>query len=319
MNRKPTPKPDLPSIRLYASGIMTTPPPRSIGNPEAFKDTKRGKITGWSAHSRHRLRLYMLTHQPAVECREYGLTLTIPGPPPDVETMRRLWSTYCREVARMGLGMIWRLEIQKRGSPHWHCILHEPVGSRVSPEGNEGDTRDSAVLHRMGQSGWAAYMLWHETLKKMGPVVHQSAAGEPIQYAHRMQIPGADRHSAMLDKLDDQANAWAWRRYLQDHASKAKQEQVAQGFGRHWGVVGRALYVQHLPDTIRFRDHREWYRLLRWLQRLVTGTVRCDKAPFGRKVAPRRYRGYNGRSVWFSNPAVADRMAAYILNNPSPP
>jgi hypothetical protein len=132
----------------------------------------------------------------------------------------------------------------------------------------------------------------------------------------RSQITGADTRSFNL-QLDDSSSGdrWAWRRYMQDHASKAKQEQVAEGFGRHWGVVGRGRYRLVAPQAVVTLDDPEYFRVVRWLQRMVSGMTKCPKVPFGSKRGFRQRRGTHGKSVWFSNPSTVSRLIDLALQS----
>lgn len=273
------------------------------------KGTKRGKVVEWSVNSRLRLRRYMLTHEPVVPSHEANVTLTIPGPPPSVEEVKHLWKYYCREVQRCGWSSIWRMEIQKRGAIHWHMIITIPK--------RQGEADEIIWEH------WVSITeLWFRSLDQLGKVEHHcemfGREGDYI-FNSRSDIPNADviGASAVFDKNHND-NKWAWRRYMQDHASKSKQEQIAVGFGRHWGVVGRNGYKSSTPDYVTGVSDAEYFRVVRWLQRMVSGTIRCKKAPFGSRKAKRNRRGTHGQSVWFSNPATVRRFVdlAQALTSP---
>lgn len=294
--KKPTSRRVDPSIVIHKAGVMTHAPSARL-QPNK-RGTKRGTIREWSAHSRLRLRRFMLTHEPATKSMEANVTLTIPGPPPAVDEIKTLWKYFSREIQRLGFSAVWRMEVQARGSVHWHMILTIPMAGVVPAEWCE---------HWMTITD-----LWTKSLKQLGPVDHQCKINgrESIySFQSRADIPGADQYASHIqfDHKQD-GDRWAWRRYMQDHASKSKQEQIAEGFGRHWGVIGRRGYVCVVPQSVESVTDPEYFRVVRWLQRLTTGTVRCDKAVFGRKRGKRNKRGKHGRSVWFSNPATVQRL-----------
>ena len=120
----------------------------------------------------------------------------------------------------------------------------------------------------------------------------------------------------------------AWLRYLQDHATKAKQEQIAEGFGRHWGVVGRSKFVELEPDQEKafscrdsyFRFWRAYHRLTRpvmsyKVRREKTG-VKFAGRPFGGKsLGWSSNRGIYGQSVWFSRPETVRRIMEWAENS----
>lgn len=311
---KSTPRKQAPSIIIHKHGFMTQAP--SLPYPLEHGTTKRGSIKGWSARSRMRLRRWMLTHEPSIPCYEFGVTLTVPGPAIETEQMKSLWKSASREIERNGWSGVWRLEIQKRGQPHWHLILHVP---RV------GDGAGGAVIH-IGDEAIQALMymrlsdLWRKALDQLGPVDHECTInGTRSLYSmkSRWDIPGAEKHSIDCKQVRDDEGSH-WRRYIQDHTSKAKQAQVADGYGRHWGIIGRKLYVLNAPRSVEALSDKSYYRVVRWLQRMVSGTHKCPKAPFGRKRSSRSRRGRIGRSVWFGNIETINRLITHA-NDSFPP
>ena len=285
---------------------MTNAPSARL--PPTKRGTQRGKVVGWSAKSRMRLRRYLLMHEPAQDSIEGNLTLTIPGDPVTVEQMRSLWKLFCREVQRRGWSMVWRMEVQKRGQPHWHCVLTLPDAHTVQHD-------PTARLLAWDQ----CRRLWLRCLDSLGPVtwtgyLPEARTSGTFDLQSRSDIPQADVRGFNLQIEDSESeNRWAWRRYLQDHASKAKQEQIAEGFGRHWGVVGRGRYRLVTPQEVVRLNDAEYFRVVRWLQRMVSGMTKCSKAPFGSKRGYRQRRGTHGKSVWFSNPETVSRLIRLAL------
>lgn len=265
------------------------------------KGAKRGSIVGWSRHSRKRLRRFLLMFEPAARhYNEANITLTVPGPPLTVVEMRKLWKDFSRSYQKLGWSAVWRMEVQKRGAVHWHMVA-------TIPSQNDSPAR----MPDLSLSFWTIKDLWSDSIKKLGSCTHSCKInGEQGTWVfdNRMWIPGADEFSShvVLD-VKNEGDRWAWRRYMQDHASKGKQEQIAEGFGRHWGVIGRKGYKVNVPKVQKLSD-QEYFRFVRWMQRLCSGTVRADLAPFGRKRGKRQHRGTRGTSVWFSNPYTASRL-----------
>ena len=251
-------------------------------------------------------------HEPIGDVYEFNVSLTVPGPVLTVDEMRKLWLKFSQLLQKSGRSGIWRLEVQERGAVHWHMIVHTPK-----------DLVEKAPVLDIGM-----YLpdMWKVAVNCLGTCVHSCKDwdGNPGEYTFekRSQIPWAfDVPDWALMKRGTRARAidvqlspdsddkrWAWRRYMQDHASKAKQEQIADGFGRHWGVIGRASYGLVAPSLMEDLGDAQFFAVIRWMQRMISGTVRADKAPFGRKRGSRRHRGTHGRSVWFSRPAVVARM-----------
>lgn len=118
-------------------------------------------------------------------------------------------------------------------------------------------------------------------------------------------MPGAREHSAVVDC--GQESHGAWLRYLQDHASKRKQEQSAAGAGRQWGIIGRRWFVERVPSEVCALDDAAFWRFLRVYQRLCTPS-RPAPCVFGRRLGYRPQRGNWGASVWFSRPSTVRRL-----------
>ena len=137
--------------------------------------------------------------------------------------------------------------------------------------------------------------------------------------------PGASLYS-----VDVQTQGWkgAWLRYLQDHATKAKQAQIAQGFGRHWGVVGRKAFREIAPSSEMvftckasyFRFWRAYHRLTRPVMMYRLRREKCVEKfkfrPFrGKSLGWSSTRGVYGNSVWFSKPDTVRRLFEWAENS----
>lgn len=310
------------SIALYTHGFEVMAP--TMRTPPPVRGTSRGEIVGWSAHSRLRFRRWLLMHEPVGDAFEYNVTLTVPGPPLSPAEMRKLWHRFSVDLKRSGRSAVWRLEVQARGSVHWHLIMSVPkdIAGKIAK-----DQPAYPVLERL-----VVEKYWKQALDSLGPVKCESVSWDfetdpsrrkkqVFEFPSRSQIPfafeipdwalgpGSKTRAVDCVQAPPGTEQWAWRRYMQDHASKAKQEQIAQGFGRHWGVIGRSRYKAAFPDFFEALTVPQIDAVLRWLQHLTGGTVKAPRAPFGYKRAPRRtYRGKHGRSVWFSRPDTIRRM-----------
>ena len=305
-----------PSIETFKGGV------RIIGLRCHGKGNdlppKRGDVKGWSTASRKRMRDFLLTHEPVDGLQSFGVTLTIPGNrlaadertvvAPSPLECRRLLDHFAKNyVVRNGCGMVWRLEIQKRGVAHWHCILAAPRGAEHKGERMAIDC--------------AVRMWWLDALRQLGKHrFAQTWKGREVIVGpcYHGQIPGADRKA--VDVQGDGGRG-AWLRYLQDHATKAKQEQIAEGFGRHWGVVGRTKFAEQQPDgemvfssrESYFRFWRAYHRLTRpvmsyRIRRETTGGKFSSRPFDGRSLGWSSNRGIYGTSVWFSRPDVVAQL-----------
>ena len=287
------------TISFYQKGLalcgVTAP-----GNPSGYRGetpSKRGSIRSFSKSSSRRMREALLTHSAPDGWRVFGVCLTIPGDPPSVSDSKRLWErfkTWCKDQGMCGF---WRLEIQQRGALHWHLILC------VNPERySEADRRRMRAQLREDIQG-----KWFALLDDMGPAYSTTSTivWGPVL---RSCLPGADARA--VDVQEDSGTSKGLR-YLNDHTTKAKREQIAENCGRHWGYINRPLLVRSDPLRIEALSPAAWSKFLRALQRLATPMRRCDKAPFGRKRGWRCSRGTWGRSVWFSKSETVDRLITW--------
>ncbi|HIJ69317.1 MAG TPA: hypothetical protein HPP57_07415 [Deltaproteobacteria bacterium] len=121
--------------------------------------------------------------------------------------------------------------------------------------------------------------MWQDQLRALGPfdfnppIPMESVKHGPYSLSHvdnLMAWPGANLHAVDIKK---QGDSGAWMRYMQDHASKAKQEQVAVNCGRQWGVVGRKRFKKCLPSEVYTLTDSQRDKFLRGLQRLSTPRV----------------------------------------------
>lgn len=279
-----------PEVAIYSTGVMLQAGGVHIGNPDGKGGGKRGAVIGWSTASRRRMRQALLTLGAPEGWRVGGLSCTIPPPSMTPEAARALWADFSLRMVKAGMGMIWRMEVQRRGALHWHALV-------------------------IGEHPGDAVILWHDALRRAGPVTFDppyrgSDPERPWKIAvssaaSRMGVPGAAEHAGQLT-VDDYSGAWL--RYLQDHASKAKQEQIGVGMGRHWGVVGRKFFAQILPAEVCELTPSQYARVRRAYERLATARIRDDRALFGRRAGYPVRRGRRGRAVCFCKPETVKRM-----------
>jgi len=326
------------SIELYSGGVALNGVRGMRG--KAGPGGKRGKIAGWSSASRRRMREFMLTHRASVPCIEVGVTFTIPGPVLPASKVSELWRDWCRKAQKQGWGVVWRVELQGRGQRHWHCLASVPIAALEWLDalgGARGFERPTAVdmsvpLSTADGAGYRRWQelaacccvrqSWSEAITRLGsfsfnPSLHVGS----IEIGHiddLMEWPSA-RERACDVQVDEGRGAWL--RYLQDHATKRKQSQLAVNVGRHWGVIGRGLYARVIPEAVfAFDDDRHWWRFLRAYQRLCTPVLR-DKRPegkvcvFGKRLGGRVRRGAWGRSIWYSRPETVERLARWAASS----
>jgi len=231
------------------------------------------------------MRGYLVKHGPPEGWKSWGITLTIPGAAiPSKAAIRGLWYEFSKAILRRGWAMVWRLEVQTRGMPHWHCLLITP-----------GDEDRSSV------SKW----LWHRWASFVDRL-------EPDFQRSRMR--GTGNRMISVEGDSDRGGPGIWKRYLQDHASKVKAEQVADGWGRHWGIVGRRLFVLIVPRVVDMtRRTGEYARVLRCLRRMWRRRVHDERFPFGSRLGrgPRRGRIGTGVAAVFGRVETVERLLAW--------
>lgn len=230
--------PKLPNIRSYDKGLHVAGysahiPPSNI--------SKRGEVKDWSRGSRRRMRRALMRLNPPDGWSTVSLDLTVPPLASgsdrvtiDQEETKLLWKRFCDRLNRDGLASVWRLEIQQRqrtkrrdirGIPQPHWHLILCV-----PPGYD--------LERL-RSHWLSCL------------------------QDRGHVAGAGVFAVNVSFCDDWISGRM--RYILDHASKSKAEQVANGWGRHWGVTGRKVWVEDLGENVDLSEgERVWlFRLLR--------------------------------------------------------
>jgi len=338
---KNTPSGRKKSIAFYDGGVETDGN-HIIGNPSGKGGGKRSKIKGWSKASRRRMRKAMLTMRTPKTDVEIGATLTIPGPVLPVKDAKKLWQRFCRELERGGSSCIWRMEIQERGQLHFHIISGvDPAGiagigevkasahPAVNPpscahpvpyhDQKEWGDSDAAELWRRHYCKVYLAQLWDETLEWLGPrdfnPPHRTKGGATFTHVENLlELPGAEYFAVCVQTVDECKGAWL--RYMQDHASKQKQGQIAEGFGRHWGIVGRRRYNVVFPERIVELSDAQYWRFLRAFQRLATPQRKAPAAPFGRRLGGRVRRGTWGKCPWFSRPGTVGRLVDWAAKTP---
>ena len=285
-------------VEIYSDGARLTAPPCGGKNDQSGKH-KRGVIVGWSKSSRRRMRDFLLTHTVPAGWVACAVTFTIPGYPMELSDVKRLWQNWRVRANRLSLCAVWRIEIQKRGQLHWHLIV-----------GFDGEP--AAAQRQIVQS-------WHKALRSMGELgfKYLGSASDPREFemvtfkGNPMDWKGAEKYSAKVDVFPNQLGPW--KRYLQDHTTKSKQEQIPENIGRHWGKINSKLFVEALPNRASTLSNKEYARFLRAYNRLCTPYIRCHGALFGRRRGYSAKRGRYGQTVVFSMPETVGRLLDWAV------
>jgi hypothetical protein len=219
-----------------------------------------------------------------------------------------MWGRFCFEVQRQGWAMVWRLELQARKQPHWHtCFYVKPDGL---PDEFEPNTQPAA--------DWLKYTLWRywaRALNVVGTAEWFDKRRNRTFLCLRSDVPFADHYSIDV-QWNEGPDSEKWRRYLLDHASKSKQEQVATAIGRHWGIVGRSRFVEVAPDRVEQLSDEASEHVLRALQKIQRRRVKDKGAdgksgPWATKLGFRSRAGVQGESVWNGQGTNAARLVEW--------
>lgn len=111
------------TIKLHANGLRIAEPAYSDCRITfTNKLSTRGKITTFSSKSAHRLRELLLDID---FTRSWAICLTLPRLSDDFNVdFSDFWHSFaCFYRSRFPNAFIWRVELQKRGVPHWHLVF----------------------------------------------------------------------------------------------------------------------------------------------------------------------------------------------------
>ena len=336
--RKEQAQPKQPTVSYYPTkGVMLRAMTKAP-NPTGEGGGIRGKVKGWSKASRRRMRNALLTHSTGTEYITVGASFTIPGPVMETRDAQQLFKAWCYRCRDLVLAAIWRVELQPRGQLHWHAIVHVPRASLRWRDGfgdcngAERPEQDSVWGDKSGKvhgsaeavkrwEEWAAACKvsrsWEHVLTARGaesfsPAYENKRGMQITHVSSRMAIPGADRHAANC-KVGNGENG-KWLRYLQDHSTKAKQEQIAENVGRHWGIIGRKHFTIDESAGSDELTEQQYDRFLRAMQRWSTPTIHDKRSVFGTRKGWRTKRGKMGASVWFSDTETVKRMVQWAMS-----
>lgn len=118
-----------PTITLTTGGSLTKLRAAKIPRPSSAP-ARRGKITGFSAAARKRLiELLASLNRKRLDRLPLFVTLTYPRVWPDEPTVwKRHLDTWLKRLERKyeRTAVIWKLEFQSRGAPHFHLLVFGP-------------------------------------------------------------------------------------------------------------------------------------------------------------------------------------------------
>lgn len=100
-------------------------PPRHVSTHQR---AKRDVIRGWSPSSTRRLTKWLYSVEAArLTGHGYAVTLTMRDTPPDRDSLDRAFRSLMKRYDRLGvLRVQWVMEMQRRGTPHYHLAVYTP-------------------------------------------------------------------------------------------------------------------------------------------------------------------------------------------------
>jgi hypothetical protein len=215
----------------------------------------------------------------------WDVTLTVPGEisPEDWDALKR---RMFKRWERAGIAVVWRVELQKRGTPHLHCVVWTPAEMPM-------EKRNELL-----------YVAWWECLP------------EEKRFA-----PGAWKHAAHVKgPYTDIEQSPKWLAYVAAHASKRKKEQLGWK-GKQWGRVNEHLFREReamLSVELTIEEERQFKRLL---SRYLHARSRQHRQKLMRKgIKPkarlRRMFFPNGcKTTRIMEPSIVMRMVEHVKGN----
>ncbi len=250
----------------YPMAVRQFREPSVIDVPSCVQEgILRGSIRGFSRHSRLRLREFLATQTLDGELfGVFGVCLTVPWR--DLS----LGSAHCAYKAAWNRlkasfafrfpnsGAVFRHELQTRKMPHCHMVLYL----------SSDDLTACADVRQYLTEVFG--MMW---LKAMA---YQLYGGDAC---------GFSSHGVKVDLLLDNV---AMFRYVSDHASKHKREQLGY-IGKQWGVFNRSAF--RAVDNVRldFPDLISRNVFFRQVAKCVRFRVKSPSSPFGTKLSRKNY------------------------------
>lgn len=191
-------------LHIYTDGVVFNPQRGRIKSSakDSVKPSHRGKVEGFSSASCRRLKAALMKmYVPG--CDRVAITYTMPGKisPEDWRLLIKRWR---QNLLRYGLGCIWRIELQRRGTPHLHIV---------------GYARDFKEVGGY----WLAWVRACDSLR-LGEI--------PLTSYDGFLVYGYVGHWVKGTR---------WYAYLSAHTAKRKSSQLGW-LGRQWGIVNRDLF-----------------------------------------------------------------------------
>jgi hypothetical protein len=257
---------------------------------------KRGKVQGFSRASARRLRhlLAGVDYSNAV-----AVTLTHPIVMDFMRGPEAAFNSLNKHRKSLPLrALIWRKEVQKCGTPHYHCIAFPSDGvDRVEAGEKLVSSWISECVAGFGEAS---------------AVSVQGVLGEALHaFRDKMMKDMIDAHHQRRRPAICVLDGSRYLRYILDHQSKHKQEQ-ARTEGRAWGVWDRANLPRVIPEEWEL-DEVQALIARRILRKVTRYAIKCP-CSFGWKHTKGRlaHAGVVDYFARCNDGSLASRLLEYL-------
>lgn len=313
-----------------------------------------GTIKGMSSNTLCRLRQAIArTRHKETDYKIYGVCFSIPwGEDKEVTQAdaRAIWEIFnkhaARAFARLGIGAIFRVELQERQAVHWHLIVY-------LPENLDGQRALKLLLRQKTPRGCMPFCVAKHKDEKTGkykPVIStgsHKAHYAAISYLRLLWVNACDKYhtrlmmKAMPDTLPlapvagggvsriappSSIKSWDYcvhcfpmvdvrggMQYLASHTAKHKQEQLGYK-GKQWGYLGGASLVADKGvasssfDSLTDPQRVRFYRTVRdWCKKYRPHSI-------WHKVKPRMIT--RGGVDFFNGLSIRNHRRLYLFGVP---
>lgn len=208
----------MPTVSVYPAGGTTHMSANTGSHPRA----KRDVIAGWSPSTTRRLTKWLYSvESDKLTGQGYALTLTMRDTPPDRAALDRSFRALLKRFDRKGVVRLqWVMEMQRRGTPHFHMALYTP---EPLPQGGQELISDWLELaepwgvERAAQrveplqkaTGWLKYLSKHASRS----VAHYQRQGMPPGWEKTGRLWGVRGDWPTAEPMQFDLSKPAWWRY----------------------------------------------------------------------------------------------------------
>lgn len=238
-----------------------------IGTSGRTRETKRGRVSGFSARSRARLTQLVTKVPNDTLSRALFLTLTYPADWPDDPTeWKRHLHNFGRELKDeyKGISAIWKLEPQKRGAPHFHLLVfncpflpivdiserwHRIIGSDDYNHLAAGVDIDKVSNARNAVAYVSKY------IAKV-PDATDHTTGEIVSWEYPGRWWGVINRDALpvdvVTLMPSWKSWWTVKRWLRKYMERRGKPQCFSGMGGGWVILdgGRVVKLLDLAGAL---------------------------------------------------------------------